>query len=300
MSDKTILFNAWLQGPLTVNEDQKYRHRRLDEENTIRGEILPQIKRIVYEAHEDARRRLRRIEGVPLDPLEILSCQDPAEGYPERLHMTTLMGYFGEVFAGIICENFAPLGETRWKVPAYLFRFHLDEFRHLDQVHQIGVAEDPDRERRFGRTGDDCLAFILDENGKIIRSMFCEAKCLNEHDNRKVDEAHKKLSDVIITPLDRQQLIDVLLDSDDPEAAVWVEALRTLRFQSNDPDLERCDLVCYVCGEPPIRSDARIPKESPHPDYKGDRCLEAVEVYIHQVRQLVKEVYGKDDDESHG
>ena len=297
MNDETVSFGAWLQGPLTANEDEKYRHRRLDEETTFRAEILPQIKRIVYEAHEDARRRLRGIEGFPLDPLEIPAGQDPAEGYPEWLPMSTLMGYFGEIFAGIVCENFAPLEETRWKVPAHLFRFHLEAFRYLERIRQ---DEAPQERQVFGRTGDDCLAFVLDENGKIIRSMFCEAKCLNKHDNRKVEKAHEKLSDTVISSLDRQQLIDVLMDSDNPEDANWVEALRRLRFQSNDPEYERCDLVCYVCGTPPVKGDTRIPKESPHPNYKGNRRLEAVEVYIHRVRQLVREVYGKDRDESEG
>jgi hypothetical protein len=207
------------------------------------------------------------------------------------------MGYFGEVFAGVVCENFAPLGETRWKVPAHLFRFHLEAFRYLEQIRR----DDALRERQvFGRTGDDCLAFALDENGKITRSMFCEAKCLTQHDKRKVDEAHEKLSNAVILPLDRQQLIDVLSDSDDPGAAIWVEALRKLRFQANDPEYERCNLVCYICGNPPVKGETWIPKESPHPKYEGDHRLEAVEVYIRRVRQLVKEVYGKDDDESDG
>ena len=125
MSDETVAFDAWLQGALTANEDGQYWHRRLDEETALRVKILPQLKQIVYEAHEDVRMRLRRIEGVSLDPLEIPAGQDPAEGYPERLPTSTLMGYFGEVFAGVVCESFAPLGETRWKVPAHLFRFYI-------------------------------------------------------------------------------------------------------------------------------------------------------------------------------
>jgi len=292
MSAETVSFDAWLQGPLTANEPEKYRHRRLDEETTFRTEILPQIKRIVYEAHEDARRRLRGIEGFSLDPLEIPAGQDPAEGYPEWLPMSTLMGYFGEIFSGIVCENFAPLEETRWKVPAHLFRFHLEAFRYLERIRQDDA---PQKHQVIGRKGDDCLAFVLDENGKIIRAMFCEAKCLKRHRSDKVGDAHKKLSDTMIEPLDRQQLIDVLLDSDDPKATIWVEALRKLGFQSDDPEYERCDLVCYVCGNPPVRSDTWIPKEAPHPDYTGGRRLEAVEVYIRKIRQLVKEVYGKED-----
>jgi hypothetical protein len=291
MSDEEVSFDAWLKGALTSN-DGIYRHRHLDEEITLRPEILPHLKQIVNEAHEDARKRLRDIEGVSLDPLEIPTGQDPAEGYPERLPTTTLMGYFGEILAGIICENFAPLEETRWKVPAHLFRFHLEAFRHLEQLGQGGIDQN---HQIFGRTGDDCLAFVLDEDGTVIRAMFCEAKCLNRHDSRKVDEAHRKLTDAVLKPLDRQQLIEVLLDNDDPESAVWVEALRKLRFQSSDSDYERCDLICYVCRKPQRKIGVWIPRAKPHPDYRAKRRLEAVEVCICEVRQLVKEVYEKDD-----
>jgi hypothetical protein len=294
MSDESVSFNTWLQGPLTVNERRKYRHRQLEEKAAFRAKILPQLKRIVYEAHEDARRRLRKIEDISLDRSGIPTGQDPAEGYPEWLPMSTLMGYFGEILAGLVCENYDPLEEMHWKVPAHLFRFHLEAFRYLERLRHGDV---PQPRQVLGRKGDDCLAFALDENGRIIRTMFCEAKCLNKHDKRKIGEAHKKLSDKVSISLDRQQLIDILMDSGDPEDVCWVEALRRLKFQSSDPGHERCDLVCYVCGNPPVRSDTWIPKESPHPHYEGNRRLEAVEVYIHQVRRFVKEVYGKDGDE---
>jgi hypothetical protein len=308
MSDEEISFDAWLQGPLTPN-DGVYRHRRLDEEVALRSEILPQLKQIVYEAHEDARRRLRRIEGVSLDPLEIPAGQDPAEGYPERLHMITLMGYFGEIFAGIICEEFAPLGESRWRVPAYLFRNHLAEFRHLDILYQVGVNENPDKEKRFGCTGDDCLAFVLDENDNIVRSLVCEAKCVQKHRTRKkndektdeVADAHEKLGDKVISTLDRQQLIEVLMDSENSEAPRWIAALRKLRYEDQRvPEYERCDLVCCVYGTRRRAQETWIPVKWPHAKYKGGRRLEAVEVYIHEIRQLVRKVYGKDGDESEG
>jgi len=308
MSDKAISFDAWLQGPLTPN-DGVYRHRRLDEEVALRSEILPQLKQIVYEVHEDARRRLRRIEGISLDPLEIPAGQDPAEGYPERLHMTTLMGYFGEIFAGVVCENFAPLGETRWRVPAHLFRFHLGAFRYLERIRQDDAAQNS---QVFGRTGDDCLAFALDENDNIVRSLVCEAKCVQRHRTRRkkktgertdeVADAHEKLSDSTLdSALDRQQLIEVLRDSENSEATRWIAALRKLRYEDQRvSDYERCDLVCCIYGTRRRAQQTWIPSDLPHAKYKGGRRLEAVEVYIHKVRQLVQEVYGKDDDEADG
>jgi hypothetical protein len=262
----------------------------MDENREVRFEILPRLKQIVFEAHEDARQRLRRIEGVSLDPLEIDDGRDPADGYPERLPMSTLMGYFGEVFAGIVCENFAPLDESDWQVPAHLFCHHFEAFRYLERVRQDTGSAD---RAVFGRKGDDCLAFVLNDEDQIKRAIFCEAKCLNTSDNRQIASAHRKVSDKVNISLDRQQLIEVLRDSDDPEAKRWVEALRRLRFQEDDSDYERCDLVCYVCGQSP-RDFCRIPRDQPHSSYTAGRRLEAVEVYLDQVRQLVRETYERD------
>lgn len=289
MAGRTVSFNTWLQDHLTPN-DGNYRHRRLDERRELRSLILPRLKQIVYEAHDDARRHLRRIDGVSLDPLEIPVDRDPAEGYPEWLPLSTLMGYFGEIFSGLFCENFAPLGEQGWEVPAYLFRTHLHAFRYLERMRQESDFAD---RQIFGREGDDCLAFILDDNGDVQRAMFCEAKCQKEGDKREIESAHRKVSDVVDIPLDRQQLIQVLQDSDDPEASRWIEALRRLRFRGDDPGYERCDLVCYICGQVP-RDASRMPMHQPHPSYTGGRRLEAVEIYIDRIRQLVRETYGRD------
>lgn len=308
MGEEKVSFADWLRDSLPIEENGSYRHRRIDEVSELRAKILPRLKQAVFEAHEDARRRLRDIEGVSLDPLEIPSGQDPAEGYPERLSPTTLMGYFGEFLAGIVCEEFAPFGEDRWKVPAYLFRYHLDEFRHLDRLDQVGPADDKEKEKRFGRAGDDCLAFVLDENGNIARSLVCEAKCVQKHTTRngkngevsdEVADAHVKLGDQVAVPLDRQQLIEILREQDTQEAARWVNALRKLRYKDQRlPGYERCDLVCCIYGTMRHKGKTWIPRKRPHPSYQGKRRLEATEVYIRQVHKLVQEVYGKESDGS--
>lgn len=180
MTDDPISFTDWLTDALPVSNvpEKKYRHRRLDESRELRDRILPRLKQVIFEAHEDARRYIRKLEGVSLNPLEIPEGQDPAAGYPgQTVHLNNLIGYFGEILTGVICEEFAPFDETRWKVPAYLFRWHLDEARHLDQIGQIGKNPNPNKEIRPGRQGDDCLAFILNESGNITHTLFCESKC---------------------------------------------------------------------------------------------------------------------------
>jgi hypothetical protein len=297
---KEVSYQDWLTENLSENHLENYRHRRMDEVESLREIILPRLKQVVFEAHEDMRRHLRDIEGVSLDPLEIPPNEDPAEDYPgQKLHLTTLMGYFGEIFVGLFCEEFAPMGNTEWKVPAYLFRFHLDEDRHLDQIEQIGKNPNPDKELRFGRKGDDCLAFAMDEDGNITSALFCEAKCVSRHRVRRekkdeVSDAHEKLNNKLLIPVDRRRLIQILKDyPNDPDASKWIEALQRLR-KNRVPEYRRFDLVCCIYGQKRMPGKTWIPKDQPHPSYTASRPLEAVEVYIRGIQEVVCEVYGKE------
>jgi hypothetical protein len=283
--------SCWLLNSVNESDDERYRHRLLEENISQRCEILENLKIYVQAAHEDARRRLRKLAGISLDPLGSTAVNDPAEGYPERLHIRTLKGYFGEVFAGIIAENFSPFEQDGWKVPAFLFRFHLVEFQQLEAMRQT----DGEADLRPGRTGDDCLAFQLDGEGRIARSLYCEAKCTPDHSNNMIVEAHAKVSEAVL--VDVPQLIEILEEYDDPVSSQWVKALRQLWLQGPSDDYERCDLVSYVCGCPPVRDNRRtwIPVDKPHEKYTAGRRLEAVEAHLQDVEGLVRQVYSKND-----
>lgn len=311
MTDEPISFTDWLTDALPISDvpDKNYRHRRLDENQELRERILPGLKQVVFDAHEDARRYIRDVEGVSLDSLEIPPGQDPAAGYPgQTVHLNNLMGYLGEILTGIICEEFAPFEEARWEVPAYLFRWHLDEDRHLDQVGQVGKNPNPDKEIRPGRQGDDCLAFIMDGAGNITHALFCESKCWTRHrkkNKKKADgsvikvseviEAHQKLSDRNLIPLDRRRLIAILRDyspDEKPKAALWVTALRRLYFEDQRAsDYQRFDLVCCVYGTVQRSGETWIDRDTPNSAYKGGRHLEAIEIYIRDVKDIVRKVY---------
>jgi len=311
VTDEPISFTDWLTDSLPVQEtpDKKYRHRRLDENAALRQRILPRLKQVVFEAHEDARRHIRDIEGVSLNPVEISEGQDPAAGYPgQTVHTNNLMGYFGEVLTSIICEEFAPFGDARWEVPAYFFRFHYDEDRHREQVEQIGKKTDPDEEIRPGRTGEDCLAFIMDETDNITHTLICEAKCRTQHTEKKiqgkqgeviitteVSEAHQKISERYLVPLDRPRIIEILRDyspQEKPKASKWITALQKLRFEEQRvPGYQRFDLICCIYGTIRRQGQTWIPREAHHPAYKGGRFLEAIEIYIRDVKTVVREVY---------
>ncbi|MFL5628251.1 MAG: hypothetical protein ACJ788_21945, partial [Ktedonobacteraceae bacterium] len=132
-------FLNWLQHTLVgTSSDKRYRHSLLKEDLTQHNGVIKELKQYVQDAHEDARRHLRELAGYSLNPFEGYGADDPAKGYPESLHIITLKGYFGEIFAAIIAQNFSPFELDNWEVPAFLFRFHVVELQHLEAIHQVG------------------------------------------------------------------------------------------------------------------------------------------------------------------
>ncbi len=280
---------SWLTVTVQTDAGGRYQHALGQENGAKRSTVLPRLQVLVSSAHEDARNRLRRLANGSLDPLGAPSPKDPADGYPERLHIQTLKGYFGEIVAGAVAENLCPFGKE-WKVPAYLFRFHLVEFQQLAMMNQTGASA----KLRPGRTGDDCLAFLRDSNGDIVAVLFCEAKCTSDHDSGLIGDAHEKSSLPNLLPVDLLQVIEVLEDSTDPAAAGWVEALRSLNLKGPTPaaPYERFDQVTYVCGQKPVRVKTWIPSGNPRPMYAGGRRLHVAEIQLSDVEELVKKVYG--------
>jgi hypothetical protein len=282
-------FGAWLAVQLRGSPEARYIHCLLRENLDERPAALGALRAYVYAAHEDALRLLRDLASprLSLDPLleEDAEPEDDTMGYPERLPIQTLKGYFGEIFAGLLAEHFAPFGEERWVVPAHLFRFHKVAFQYLESVRQTGrtLASLP------GRTGDDCLAFQLDAAGRIAKVLYCEAKCTRSHDSELIRDAHEKVGSSAITDL--LQLIEILQGRDDEEARRWVRALRLLHMRPGAAAFERFDLVSYVCSQFPKREPSWMPLDRPHSSYQGGRWLQAVEIYIHDVEALIREVY---------
>jgi hypothetical protein len=133
----------------------------------------------------------------------------------------------------------------------------------------------------------------MDQEGNIIHGLFCEAKCLQKSNPKSIKEAHKKLSDPNLIPLDRQQLIEVLLDSRRPDKDKWILALRQLG-QVPVISYRRMNLIGYVSTAPKTkRRKTWIMPDKPHPEYKDSHDLQVIEVHIPNILGLVKQVYGK-------
>lgn len=285
----------WLANTIQQSADKKYYHRRLEEDLAIRSAIHQELQKLVYQAHEDARQKLRNLAGIP-QSLDLFEEQETLgidttiiDDFPRYLELKTLKGYFGEIMAAVVAEHFNPLDED-WQVFAFPFRLHQTAYHALEKVRQEGGSAPT----IIGRLGDDMLAFQCDDQGRITRVLFCEAKCTARHDINLIAEAHQKSSDNKIVPVDCLSLVDILQDYASPgsDEEKWIHALRRLYFSNNNPIHERCDLVVYNCGLPPARANTVIiPTSIPHTDYTARRRLEAVEIHLHDVNGLIEEAY---------
>lgn len=276
---------AWLLA--TTTESGTYRHVLLLEETSAQAAGLTALGALVREAHRDARERLERLTSRSLDPLDAAR---PATqpSFPDDLETTTLQGYLGEVFAGLVAENYLP-HRRPWRVPAFLFRGHLSAFQALERARQqeVPVRGTP------GRTGDDALAFEVDDDGLVTAWLYGEAKCTATHDASMIVDGHEKLSAPDWLPIDLAQLIDILESRDSVEARRWADALRTLNFVTQDDAPPRFDMLVYVCGQKPAQAsrDAWISTDAPHEKYTGGKPLEAVEVQFDDFVSVLAAAY---------
>jgi hypothetical protein len=280
--------HSWLSNSTTESKDKLYRHRLLKENREQRDEVIGELKQYFHIAHEDARQRLEKLTSDSLDPLDD-SASLKEYGYPEKLPLNnTLKGYFGEVMAALFIENFVPFEKNNWEIPAFLFRFDLQAFQYLEELQQGG------NERQVvNRPGNDCLAFQRNDKNEVTHILCCEAKCTNSHSSTLIMEAHQQLSKKIVDIL---QIIEVLREKQyDSNSQQWISSLQKYRLLLPTENYERYDLVSYVCGRSSKRKSKNtwINANQPHKKYTGKRPLEAVEIHLHDVDELIKEVYGK-------
>ncbi|TFV37859.1 hypothetical protein [Bradyrhizobium niftali] len=287
--------NAWLTtvvvGPSSVGS---YRLRLWRENRGALAAFKVELDAYLAEAFDDAKMRLRRGFEDPLSPFSDPQL-DPAANYPRALHRVTLQGYFGETLAVIAVEHFGAHGYNDWRVPALLFRFHDQEFQHLELINErirAGQVHAPDetREQRPGRTGDDGLAFRMSTDGRIIDVLTLEAKCLSANRPATIAEAHSKLAAASGLPSGVRELINILADYDTPQTRQWQEAL--IRYRKDRAGSGRADGVAYACGRVP--SPPRLSWLSPdRPDgaYTIQRVLEGFEFQIADLGGLIDLLY---------
>ena len=296
-----VLLDAWLVDQRLMGRHPRYRLRLWQENRAALAGLITELRLYADEAFNDARQRLRRGFQDPLAPFAD-PVPDAAENYPALLHRVTLQGYFGETLAGLAVEHWGALGHADWSIPAFLFRTHDQEFQHLEQInHRIrdGGIHEPDEaaEQRPGRTGDDVLAFRMNDEHVITDVMAVEAKCLSQNRPDKIEEAHTKLSNGQQLPSGVRELINLLAEYDTPAANAWLEALVRL-WQDGHRAAGRHDGVAYATAHTPARRGvvAWMPREQPHPAYVATRRLEGMEFHFDELRHLIDRIYRGADD----
>jgi len=289
--------NAWLSAQPVSKTHRKYELRVWREVNANFSVLRDELVAYAQEALDDARIRIRKGFEDNLSPFSD-PVDDPAAHYPAMLNRITLQGYLGETLAGLAVEHFGAFGKNDWHVPAFLFRFHDQEFQHLDLINErmlMGEAHDPDAvaERRPGRTGDDALAFRIDEAGTITHILALEAKCLIKSNTSVIADAHGKLAAGTRRPSGIRELITLLSDYETDEAQAWVARLMEL-YRDGFRTVKRRDGLAYATGDSPVRPATRVswlPADSPHSAYTADRRFDAMEFQLEDLEGLVDTLY---------
>lgn len=291
------LLNAWLVYRGFPQASPRYRLRIWREDNEALAALRVELLAYFDETFEDARKRIRTGFDDDLSPFND-PATDPAANYPAQLNRVTLQGYLGETLGVLAIEHWGAIGHQDWIVPAMLFRVHDVEFQHLETINERLLAGEPFdrdaiRERRPGRTGDDALAFRIDDQGTITDILTIEGKCVRRHSNDTIREAHAKLSAAGQRSTGVRELINLLQDYDTPAAQQWQNALLQV-WRNGFRNVGRHNGVAYACGQVPQLPATRIAWMSEtHPDaaYTVDRNLEAMEFQFPDLNLVVDILY---------
>ena len=267
---------GWLN--CEVSENSSYIHLLLNADGTnLPEELITYFK----DAHKQAQQKyIDKINEFNLDPLN----QPPI--YTAVLPLKTLQGYLGEVFGGLIAITQRPFN-LNWEIPVHLFSFHDTVFDWLDMYLQNTEtsAEIP------GRTGDDNLAFVRNENNEITAVLFIEAKCTLTHNPSLINDAHSSLSKGNIFPVSRDKIKQLLIEKGDSESLNFVDAINNIvKTQKN-----RFDMVSYLYSKKPERKHSWISQSEINRFYKGNRNLVAAELCITDLLKSIDKIYRKGD-----
>ena len=292
-----LTLNAWLVDQPIPQPHPRYRLRVWRETHASLAPLKNELIAYVQEALDDARKRIRAGFEDDLSPFND-PAHDPAANYPAMLNQISLKGYFGETLAALAVEHFGALGHSDWQVPALLFRFHDQEFQHLELINErllAGTVHEPDAvaERRPGRTGDDGLAFRINDAGVITDILTLEAKCLSESNTATMSDAHAKLVVGGLRPSGVRELINLLQEYETPHADYWQHALLQF-YREGFKTAARHDGLAYTVGNSPIVPITRIswlPHDAPHPAYTLQRNLEAMEFQFENLDGVIDILY---------
>lgn len=280
----------WLKNSIYEHNQPNYFYLLLKEEPTYRKNILPALKQVFHDAHQDFRNLVVDVFDANLDPLDPPSIQTEKKKFLckldqwlTKLDNRTLAGYFGEILTGLTVLSFSPFEISDWEIPVFLYRHHVHAYDAFEKFSQTGKLP----KAVIGRSGEDNIAFLRDNNGNVVRELRCEAKCSFGHNSGLISEAHKKFDDATKTSPEIFRILQILRDYDDVESQKWAASLKKHHWTRTEP----LHLVFYVCGKMPIAKTSWINKDAPHKNYTSARSLQSIEVHISNIPSLIKRIY---------
>ena len=245
---------------------------------------LPKLVRYLEDAHADARTCFLASLGLNLDPL---GGESPV--YPRDLPHDTKRGYFGEALCGIIATEMDIIGDDRWIVPAFLFRFHEEARLYLTRL----VIGEGIGESITGGTGSDFIALCLNDKGSISKYLVGEAKCHKTFNVTKCGKALNKLGKEASTPVSLPQLGEILKDIDPNANASLIASIDDIFINQRFGSIPRVDLFLYAFDDAGVQryDSVRITEELRQKHYQSNRKLHVFEVHIPDGAELVTDAY---------
>ncbi|MFA6243349.1 MAG: hypothetical protein WC655_20590 [Candidatus Hydrogenedentales bacterium] len=299
--------NSWLESYPT--EVGNYGHLLLEQKQIADDTLYVQLIPYFESAHLDARECFHELARISLHP----DTGDPGcdAQYPTALPLTSRKGMFGEVMSGMASEAYKFVGKHEWLIPVFLFRNHEDAGQYIYTLNR-----DPDRTREvLGRKGDDFIAIVVNNEGKVTRFIAGEAKWRGTWNPSTIDavmlgpkvddpaggpnKVHNnrgvwfEINRALAVPLGLEQLQAILEECEPDKYASVIASLDRILAHRNPDPVERTDLI-LLAGGPAAKRKARetlldwqiLPTE-----YAAGRDLQVVELIIEDGDNLITALY---------
>ncbi|MDW9959470.1 aminotransferase [Sinorhizobium medicae] len=298
---------AWLKA--YPSEVGNYGHLLLEEKEKTEPDVATDLIPYFESAHLDARRCFHKLARISLHPDEDGSGCDAH--YPRSLPLKAKKGLFGEVMSGMMSENYEFIGKHEYLIPVFLFRNHEDAGQYI-----YTLSRDPTRTREvLGRKGDDFIAIVVDEEGKVKRFIAGEAKwrgiwtpsvlntvmlgekIVDPQDGTKRIHNGKgvwyEVNRALAVPLGLEQLHAILEECEPDKFAKVIASLDRILARRNPDPVERTDLILLVGGSAPTRKPKHslIPWDNVPDEYKAGRDLQIVELLFSGGDDLIDAIY---------
>ncbi|RWO75263.1 MAG: aminotransferase [Mesorhizobium sp.] len=259
-------------------------------------------------AHLDARKYFHAFAGISLHP------DDDVPGctarYPNSLPSKTRRGLFGEVMSGLFTQAYEFIGAYEYIVPVFLFRNHEDARQYIFQL-----AREPSRTREIqGRKGDDFIALVVNEEGKVTRVLAGEAKWRQTWNNSTLTRVMHgemvedpdtgqnvpdgrgvwfEINRALNAPIGLRQLQEILRECAKDEFEEVILSLDQILLLKNPDPVERTDLILLAGGGAARRAkgDTLIGFEDVPTEYTAGRDLQVVEMIVSDGAPLIEALY---------